>query len=147
MPPDCRIVIVMDCDQDDCKELKARLESICRQAGLESRRAAMGADWQVVTRIVIEELEAWYFGDWSAVRTAYPKVSSNIPRRSICRDPDAIRGGTWEAFKKILRNHGYFKQGPAKADAAAAIGENFNPDLNKSHSFSVFRDAIVEAAT
>ena len=61
MPPEYRIVVVVDCDRDECEELKARLERICKSAGLRSRRAAGGPDWQVVTRIAIEELEAWLF--------------------------------------------------------------------------------------
>ena len=71
-----------------------RLERICDNAGLRSRRGAGSPDWQVVTRIAIEELEAWYFGDWEAVREAYPGVSPSVPQQAPYRDPDAIRGGT-----------------------------------------------------
>ena len=87
MPAEYRIVVVVDRDGDECEELKSRLEQICESAGLRSRRAAGGPDWQVVTRIAIEELEAWYFGDWPAVCAAYPRVSANIPSRSVYQDP------------------------------------------------------------
>jgi hypothetical protein len=30
--------------------------------------------FQVLNRIVVEELEAWFFGDVQAIRQAYPKV-------------------------------------------------------------------------
>ena len=142
MPAEYRIVVIVDCDDDECQELKSRLEDICQTAGLRSRRAADGSDWQVVTRIAIEELEAWYFGDWQAVRQAYPRVS----RRSPHRDPDAVMGGTWEAFERILRKRGYFKQGMVKVQAATAIGKHIDPARNRSRSFAVFRDAIAEAA-
>ncbi len=145
MPAEYRIVVVVDCDNDDCHALKARLEDICTRAGLRSRRAAGGSDWQVVTRIAIEELEAWYFGDWQAVCAAYPGVASNIPGRSRYRDPDAITGGTWEAFERVLRGSGYFKQGLIKVRAASAVGKRMAPARNRSHSFAVFRDAIAEA--
>ena len=62
IPPEYRIVIVVDRDNDECQELKSRLERICENAGLRSRRTAGSADWQVVTRIAIEELEAWKRG-------------------------------------------------------------------------------------
>ena len=61
MPADYRIVVVVDRDGDECAELKSRLERICENAGLRARRVAGGPDWQIVTRIANEELEAWYF--------------------------------------------------------------------------------------
>ena len=82
MPTEYRIVIVVDRDGDACMDLKSKLEDICRDAGLRSRRTA-GSDWQVVTRIAIEELEAWYFGAWQAVCAAYPSFLK-------CREPESL---------------------------------------------------------
>ena len=65
------IVVVVDRDDDDYHDLKQRLEEAAAKAGLRTR-SSQKASWQVVNRIVIEELEAWYFGDWEAVRCAYP---------------------------------------------------------------------------
>ena len=146
MPAGYRIAVVVDRDEDDCEALKSTLERTCESAGLRSRQAAGGPGWQVVTRIAVEELEAWYFGDWPAVRAAYPRVSANIPRRAAYRHPDAIRGGTWEAFERVLQNHGYFRQGLAKVQAAGDIGRHIDPARNRSRSFAVFRDAVAEAA-
>ena len=145
MPPEYRIVVVVDRDRDDCEELKLRLEQICESAGLRSRRIAGGPEWQVVTRIAIEELEAWYFGDWPAVCAAYPRVPGQIPDRAARRNPDTIRGGTWEAFERVLQRHGHFRQGLAKVQAATEIGQHIDPARNRSHSFAMFRDAIAEA--
>ena len=145
MPPEYRIVVVVDRDSDECEELKLRLEQICESVGLRSRRAAGGPEWQVVTRIAIEELEAWYFGDWPAVRAAYPRIPAQIPDRVARRNPDAIRGGTWEAFERVLRRYGYFRQGLAKVRAATDIGRHIDPARNRSRSFAVFRDAIGKA--
>ena len=72
LPDEYRIVVIVDLDGDKCKELKSKLELICKSAGLRSRRIVGGLGWQAVTRIAIEELEAWYFGDWQAVCQAYP---------------------------------------------------------------------------
>lgn len=91
LPQDHRIVVIVDMDQDQCHQLKSKREEACAQAGLQSRRAAGGLQWQVVTRIAIEELEAWYFGDWQAVCRAFPKVSSRVPKRSRYRNPDASK--------------------------------------------------------
>ena len=99
----------------------------------------------MVNRIAIEELEAWYFGDWKAVCRAYPRVSPNIPNQARYRDPDAIRGGTWEAFERIMKIHGYFRGGLGKVQAASAIVQNIDPARSRSNSFKVFHDAIMEA--
>lgn len=145
LPPEFRIVVIVDRDKDDCQELKSKLEHICKKAGLQSRRTASGSDWQVVTRIAIEELEAWYFGDWEAVCSAFHRASPNTPRQAKYRDPDAIKNGTWEAFERVLKKHGYFKQGLAKVEAATAVGQHIDPKRNRSRSFAVFYNAIVES--
>ena len=145
LPNDIRIVLIVDRDNDDCHQLKSRLETICGNAGLRSRQATKDTDWQIVTRIAIEELEAWYFGDWQAVCHAYPNVSPNIPSMARYRDPDAIQGGTWEAFERIMMKSGHFRQGLAKMQAATAIGRYIDAQHNRSRSFAMFRDAITEA--
>lgn len=140
-----RIVVMVDRDRDDCHELKARLEQTAATSGLLTRTRAASQSWEVINRIVIEELEAWYFGDWDAVKVAYPKVSTSTTRQSSCLDPDAIVNGTWEAFERIMKRHGYFKTGLRKIEAAKAIAAHVHPERNSSHSFKRFRQAIAEA--
>jgi len=147
LPADWRIVVVVDRDDEDCCVLKRQLEAIARRAGLVSRSRAGKVPWQLVNRIAIEELEAWYFGDWAAVRAAYPRASANVPRRQGFRDPDAIAGGTWQAFERVMQAHGYFKGGLAKIEAARAIGAHVDPARSSSYSFRAFSEAIVEART
>lgn len=143
LPETWRIVVIVDRDDDTCQALKRRLDQMAADAGLRSRLA--GEAWQVVNRIAIEELEAWYFGDWEAVRAIYPRVSDSIPRVAQYRDPDAIGGGTWEAFERLLQRAGYFKNGLRKTEAARALGRQISPDRNRSRSFQIFRDALLEA--
>lgn len=145
MPEDYRVVVVVDRDNQDCRELKQQLDDIAFNSGLVARSLAGEGPWQILNRIAIEELEAWYFGDWQAVCRAYPRVSPNIPARARYRDPDAIRGGTWEAFERIMQKHGYFNQGLAKVGAARAIAHYIDPECNRSPSFAAFRDALTEA--
>ena len=145
IPEHFRIVVVVDRDNHDCRELKEHLETIASDSGLLTRSPARHRAWQVVNRIAIEELEAWYFGDWEAVCQAYPRVSPNIPVQARYRDPDAIRGGTWEAFERIMQRRGYFTQGLGKVRAAGAIANHMDPGRNRSRSFAAFRDAVTEA--
>lgn len=146
LPPNCRIVVILDRDNDDCRKLKKRVNDMAIESGLRIRsQTDDNPCWQLVNRIVIEELEAWYFGDWEAVRRAYPKVPKNIPKQAKYRRPDAISGGTWEAFERILKKSGYFKTGLRKIVAAKAIAKHMDPTRNKSYSFVKFYDAIIEA--
>lgn len=145
LPEDWRIVVVVDRDDDDCIALKAQLEAMARKAKLRTRSGAGRQSWQLVNRIAIEELEAWYFGDWAAVRSAFPRASAKVPRRQGFRNPDAIAGGTWEAFERVMQAHGYFKGGLLKIEAARAIGAHVDPSRSASHSFRAFSNAIAEA--
>lgn len=144
LPADWRVVVMVDRDEDDCLVLKGELEAAAAAAGLRSRGAASTASWQVANRVVVEELEAWFFGDWPAVKVAFPRVSASTPQQSRFRDPDSIVD-TWEAFERILKRHGYFVTGLRKTEAARAVATHMEPAANRSHSFRVFRDLILEA--
>lgn len=149
LPVDWRLLVIVDRDDDDCKALKSRLEDTAQRAGLTTRTAAaQGAGttaWQLVNRIAIEELEAWYFGDWDGVLAAYPKVPGSVTKGRGYREPDAIAGGTWEAFERVMQRHGYFKAGLAKIEAARRIGGCLDPARSRSPSFVQFHTALVEA--
>jgi hypothetical protein len=144
LPQDWRVVVVVDRDNEDCHRLKERLEAMARDVGLTTRTMTGGRDYQVVNRLAIEELDAWYFGDWDAVRAAYRRVPENIPRRAKYRQPDNIKGGTREAFERVLRKAGYFKGGMLRVEAARSIAQHWDPCRNTSRSFQVFRDALRE---
>lgn len=145
LPKDRCIVVVVDKDDDDCKQLKQQMEQIARRVGLRTSSTS-SSNWQVANRIVIEELEAWYFGDWDTVRSAYPKVPANVPKQRPYRNPDAIAGGTWEAFERLMQKHGYFKGGLPKIEVARVLGQSIDPARCRSPSFRCFRDALITAA-
>lgn len=142
LPETAAVLVVVDRDDDDCKVLKARLEGVAHQAGLGTRGKPKQGCFQVINRIAIEELEAWFFGDWPAVRAAYPKLDESVPQRASFRDPDAIRGGTWEAMERVLQRKGYFKTGLRKMELARAVAAEMVPQRNRSVSFVCFRDAL-----
>ena len=145
LPANWRLIVLVDRDDDDCRKLKTELEQAAGDAGLLSRTAATEEPWQVTNRVVVEELEAWYFGDWDAVCAAYPRVSRTVVQKARFRDPDAIRGGTWEAFERVLKRHGYFATGLRKVEAARAVAAHFDPDRSRSRSFAKLRAVIAEA--
>ena len=145
IPENYRIVVMLDRDDDDCRVLKNQLETIATESGLITRSRADGNPWQVVNRIAIEELEAWYFGDWEAVCKAYPRVKPTVPNRAAYRNSDSIQGGTWESFERVMKRYGYFKEGLRKVAAAQAIAIHIDPACSRSTSFKNFYNAIVEA--
>ena len=145
MASDHRIMVIVDQDNDDCKTLKARLESACAKARLRSKRVAATPNWQIATRIAIEELEAWYFGNWLAVCAAYPRIPKNTPGKKKYRNPDAIPD-TWENFERIFKQAGYCKQGMPKVEVATNIGARFDPGNCISRSFQVFQNAVADAS-
>lgn len=136
---DDRIVVLVDRDQSNCHALKHRLEQIAQEAGLAtaSHPDALGR-FQVVNRIAIEELEAWFFGDVAAIRAAYPRVSAHLDQQKGYRDPDAIAGGTWERLERVLQKAGYFRPGLNKMEVARAIAQHMEPSRNRSRSFRNF---------
>jgi hypothetical protein len=143
LPSSGRVVVIVDRDDQDCKQLKTELEQVAMRSKLKTKTRAGGTKWQVVNRVVIEELEAWYFGDWIAVKAAYPKVPATIPSQAKYRDPDAIRG-TWEAFERVLQGAGYFKGGLRKIEVARAIAPHMDPRRNASRSFQALHSVLRE---
>lgn len=144
LPDDWRLLIVVDRDQEDCHALKRRLDTDAENAGLVTRSRAGGGRFQVINRIVVEELEAWFFGDVAALRAAFPRVSATLDRKRDFRDPDAIRGGTAERLEQELQRAGYMMGGLEKLALARAVAPHMDPDRNRSRSFCVFRDALRE---
>ncbi|MEG3901530.1 DUF4276 family protein [Microcoleus sp. B4-C5] len=145
LPPDWKIVILIDEDREDCIKLKQHLEIIAISSGFITKSSCQkDKSFQVLNRIVVEELEAWFFGDVEAIRQAYPKVSPNLATQKKYREPDAIKGGTWEALERVLRNAGYHQGGLEKYKASSEISKYMNPESNLSKSFKVFYQGLLE---
>ncbi len=137
---DLRIIVLVDRDSDDCHALKRRLESIAREAGLITKAATQGQSlFHVVTRIAIEELEAWYMGDIDALKAAFSSLKSvKFPRNFS--NPD--NGGTWERLHRFLKRNGIYRNSFPKIDAARRIAKHMNPEKNLSRSFQAFRNGV-----
>lgn len=137
------VVVLVDRDEDECLELKRKVidKATATQMMLAStiKPAAPGS---VLVRVVVEELEAWFFGDVAAIVAAYPGVPTSLAERAGFRDPDAIAGGTWEALERVLQDAGHHKGGLAKVRAAREIAAHMDVNHNRSRSFQVFRDGI-----
>jgi Domain of unknown function (DUF4276) len=145
LPSDWIIVALVDEDREDCKLLKDRLEEAARINSLNTRsHVQKNQRYAVLNRIVVEELEAWFFGDVVALRSVYPRISRNLNKKAKYRNPDAIQGGTWETLERLLRRAGYHLSGLPKVEVARKISALMKPDNNISKSFQIFADGIRE---
>ncbi|HNR12261.1 MAG TPA: DUF4276 family protein [Thermodesulfobacteriota bacterium] len=143
-PEDRRIVVLVDQDRENCLDLKDKLEEAARKAGFITKSGARGRrGFDVINRLAIEELEAWFFGDPKAIVQAYPRVPTTIGSKAPYRNPDAIVGGTWETLERVLQKAGYYPGGMPKAETAENISKYMDPSRNGSKSFQVFRDALL----
>lgn len=119
--PGDRFVILRDNDGADCIHVKARLKSLCLQAGRP----------QTLVRLVCQELEGWYLGDLAALETAFDATGIDTPaHRKRFVDPDGWRKPSNEVKRLV----------PAfqKISGARAMALHLEPEGNRSHSLRVF---------
>jgi len=141
--PNRRIVVVLDNDRGNCIDLRRRVEAVARTAGLKVDGPLTAR--QVVVRIAMHELEAWFLGDVSALRAAYPGVPETLAARSVFRDVDSIER-PHARLERVLQNAGYHASRLDKIRAAQDIAPHMNPRSNRSRSFCVFVRGLRELA-
>lgn len=141
LPADARIVVLLDEDREDCRALKEKMELAASQAGLTTKTGSP-ARFQVVNRLAIEELEAWFFGDVPALLQAYPKIPATLGEKAKYREPDQIAGGTWESLERVLQQAGYYPSGIAKIEVARNVARHMSPARNRSKSFKTFAETL-----
>jgi hypothetical protein len=114
---DCdAVVVLVDADDDDCKWLADSIRSAARQ---------VAPKLKVVVRVAVEEVEAFYFGDLSAIHAAFPSADM---KRCRAFEPDTVVG-TWEAFGTAIGS-----DGGNKTRWAEAIGPHLTVDPKRSRS-------------
>jgi hypothetical protein len=122
-----RVVILIDLDDQDCHDLKKRLE-----------KAVKSCDPQpaVLIRIAIEETESFFLSDPKAIKSAFPSAKVGKLRSY---KPDSICGA-WEKMREVIDDSSTSED---KVGWAEAIGPHLGIDwkgrnANKSPSFRVF---------
>ncbi|WP_245584714.1 DUF4276 family protein [Salipiger mucosus] len=123
--------------------LKSTLERSFLDAGIPTKTNPDGISFSGLTRISIEELEAWYFGNWKAACRAYSRLPSTVAKKAKYRNSDNISGGTWEAFERECKKAGFFSSGLRKIEAAREIGLQIAINENTSPSLQKFYDGLL----
>ncbi|MCS6774085.1 MAG: DUF4276 family protein [Thermoflexales bacterium] len=123
-----RFVVLIDQDNDDCLALKRELVQLCHRAGRPD----------TIVRIVCRELEAWYLGDPQAMAQAFddPTLVQRVKRSQRLSNPDLVVKPS-EEVKRLVPSFG-------KVSGARAIGDKLDPKRNRSHSFGVFIQALIQ---
>ena len=142
LPHDWYIVVLIDKDQEDCSELKQKLEQTAHDEGFITRsNSSQNRKLNVINRIAIEELESWFFGDVTALEITYPRIPRFLNKKRKFRNPDTIIN-TWESLEGVLQKVGYYRGGLPKIEVARRISLHMEPSRNISKSFQVFWGAL-----
>jgi len=98
--------------------------------------------------IAIEEFEAWYLGDISALKKAYPKtkdaVLDSYENDSICGTWEKLADAIYPGGSHALNKKGWQAIGSEKSIWAQKIAPHMSIDTNNSPSFCYFRDKARE---
>jgi len=115
-----KVVIMIDMDNNDCKELKQSLQELVTKNGT----------GESLIRIVCRELEGWYLGDMPAIQKAYPqfKARKYLDKEKF-RNPNLAYASV--ELSKIIPDF-------QKGQASRSIPLYMNVSGNKNHSFNAF---------
>jgi hypothetical protein len=140
-PPDYHAAVVLVCDLDDknIKVFKNELLAILSACSKKPKTRFCFA---------IEEGEAWFLGDLSAIKRAYPKAKQSILNSyasdSICGTWEVLADALYPGGAKTLKEGGYQKAGAEKYQWAEKISPHMKVENNTSPSFCYFRDQLRE---
>lgn len=147
LPHDWYIVVLIDKDQEDCAQLKQKLEQTVNDEGFITRsNSSQNMKLNVINRIAIEELESWFFGDVTALEITYPRIPRFLNKKRKFRNPDAIHN-TAETLERVLKGAGYYRGGLPKIEVARRVSLHMEPRRNISKSFQVFWGALQNIIT
>lgn len=100
--------------------------------------------------IAIEEGEAWFLGDFPAIKMAYPKAKDSVlngyVNDSICGTWERLADAVFYGGSQALSTKGGQAIGAEKSIWSEKIAPHMDVANNKSPSFNYFREKIRELA-
>ncbi len=131
------VVVVLDADRRDCREFLAELQAVLARCDPAPK---------TLFRLAIEEMEAWYFGDRTALLTAYPRAKSEMLSRyqqdSVCSTWEVLADTVYPGGSQAIKKAGWPSPGEVKHEWAEKIGPLLELERNVSPSFGKFRDGL-----
>lgn len=131
------VVVLINTDSRACNEVLSEMKAVAQAAS---------PDLNVLFRLAVEEVEAWYLGDQAAISAAYPKIKLDVLSRYV---PDMVTG-TWELLADAvvaggsigIKKTGWPASGNLKHEWAEKITPNLVLDRNLSPSFRKFCEGV-----
>jgi hypothetical protein len=131
------VVVVLDADDRDCRTFLSELRALA---------ASCDASHLVLFRLAIEETEAWYLGDRSALQRAYPRARMRLldsyVQDSVCGTWELVADAIHSGGVRAIQQAGWPLPGQIKREWADRIGPQFDPDINRSPRFGKLRDGM-----
>lgn len=127
------VIVVCDLDAKDKEQFRRELLGMLA-----------ACEPQPVTRFcfAVEEGEAWFLGDLTAIRTAYPKVREAVlsayEQDSICGTWELLANALYPGGAAALTLKGWQAVGAEKSKWAEVISPHMRVDDNRSPSFCYF---------
>ena len=132
------VVVVLDADRRDCADFLAELKSVADLCN---------SPPTTLFRLAIEEMEAWYLGDRSALLNAYPKakraVLDHYVQDSTCDTWELLADAVYPGGSAVIKRAKWPLPGQVKHEWAEKIGPLMSPDQNVSPSFCKFRAGLL----
>lgn len=132
------VVVVLDVDRRDCSAFLKELKSVAD---------ACQSPPNTLFRLAIEEMEAWYLGDRSALLKAYPRAKREIldhyVQDSACDTWELLANAVYPGGSTAIKKAGWPLPGQIKHEWAEKIGPLMSPDQNASPSFGKFRAGLL----
>lgn len=133
------VLVLVDTDRHDATVFRRDLEALLAQCPNAPK---------TVFGLATEEIEAWYFGDRTALLEAYPKADRKVLNKY---QQDAVCG-TWEMLADALvkggaaalKKQGFHKAGEFKHECANRIGPRMEVSRNHSPSFCDTRQGVAD---
>ena len=127
-----KILITMDQDNNDCKQLKQKLENLIKEKCI--------CNYKI--RIVCKELESWLLGDLSAIEKAFPRFKRELyAEKAQIRDVDKIREKPTDFLLRIIPDFKDREKLP-KLEFSKKIAPFMDIKKNNSKSFNHTISAI-----
>ncbi|MCQ4261168.1 DUF4276 family protein [Stutzerimonas stutzeri] len=131
------VVVVLDSDRKDCRDFLKDLTALANECQ---------PNLNVMFRIAVEEMEAWYLGDRHAIMCAYRKAKIAVLERyeqdSVCGTWELLADAIYPGGMKAIRKTGWPLPGQIKHEWAKKISPFLNIEENESPSFCKLRDGL-----
>lgn len=131
------VVVVLDTDKRECAGFLAELKAAAD---------ACNPVPETLFRLAIEEIEAWYFGDQSALLAAYPRAKLDVLGKyvqdSTCGTWELLADAVYVGGSAVIKKAGWPLPGQVKHEWAKKIGPLMDPGRNISPSFGKLRDGL-----